>query len=116
MSENNNKTIKMEDISSTSKSYQVIDNINNTVSAYTNGIYKNLGNIIKAIAFVIAFALIIVGFIAAFILFTKSIFSAVTSLAVIILCTVVAAIVFFPIFGIGHILCQNNEILKLLNK
>ena len=114
MSENNNnQTIKMEDISSTSKKFRTADN---PIFVYANGIYKNLGNIIKAIAFVLAFLMIILGFILAFILFTKSAFSVVTSLAVIVIFTVLAAIIFFPLFGIGHILCQNNEILKILNK
>ncbi len=114
MSENNNnQTIKMEDISSTSKKFHMV---NKQIFAYTNGIYKNLGNVIKAIAFILAFVIIILGFILAFILFTKTAFSAVISLAVIIICTVFAAIIFFPLFGLGHILCQNNEILKMLNK
>ena len=27
--------------------------------------------------------------------------------------TVFAAIMFFPLYGIGHIICQNNEILRI---
>ncbi len=113
MSEKNNETIKMEDISSMSANHPSTKNL---VSAYTTGLYKNLGNIIKIIAFILAFIMIIIGFIVAFILFTKSALSIVTSLAAIVICTVLAAIIFFPIFGLGHILCQNNEILKMLNK
>lgn len=113
MPENNNENIKFEDISSSSNQFH---KVKKQVDAYSNGIYKNLGNVIKAIAFIIAFAMIILGFILAFILLTKSAFSVVTSLAVIVAFTLLAAIVFFPLFGLGHIVCQNNEIIKLLKK
>jgi len=110
---NKNQSTEMEDISSVSEKFLALKN---PVSTYTTGLYKNLGNIIKVIAFVIAFAVIILGFLLGFLLLTKAAFSIVTTLAVIIIFTVLAAILFFPLFGLGHILCQNNEILKLLNK
>ena len=114
MSENNkNQFPEMEDISSMSVEFKAKKN---PVMAYAGGLYKHLGNIIKAIAFIAAFAIIIVGFAIAFLLFSKTAFSIMLSLAVVIIFTVIAACVFFPIFGLGHILCQNNEILKTLNK
>lgn len=114
MSENNTNNVPpMEDISSTSAEYKAKKN---PVLAYTSGLYKNLGNVIKAIAFALAFLIIIVGFVVAFFLFSKISFSIILSLAAIIVFTLVAACVFFPLFGLGHILCQNNEILKMLNK
>lgn len=107
MTENNQNPIpEMEDISSTSKEFR---EQKNPVMNYANGIFKNLGNIIKAIAFVIAFGVIIVGFVIAALLS-----SFVLSLGVIIVFTIIAACLFFPIYGIGHIVCQNNEILKQL--
>ncbi len=113
MAENNtNPTPEMEDISSVSNEYRAKKN---PVLAYTSGLYKNLGNIIKVIAFVLAFLMIIIGFVVAFFLFTKTSFSLIIGLASVIICTVLAAIIFFPLFGLGHILCQNNEILKMLN-
>lgn len=114
MPENNKNQIpEMEDISSTSVEFRAKKN---PVMAYSSGLYKNLGNVIKAIAFVIAFAVILVGFVVAFFLFSKTSFSIVLSLAAIIIFTLIAACIFFPLFGLGHILCQNNEILKMLNK
>lgn len=114
MSESNkNQSIEMEDISSVSEKYRALKN---PVTAYTTGLYKNLGNIIKTIAFILAFIMIILGFLLAFLLLTRAAFSIVTSFAVIIIFTILAAILFFPLFGLGHILCQNNEILKLLSK
>ena len=114
MSENEKIEInEMEDISSTSIEFKAKEN---PVLAYTNGLYKNLGNIIKVIAFALAFLIIIVGFLIAFFLFTKTALSMAINLAIVIVFTILAAVVFFPIFGLGHILCQNNEILKMLNK
>lgn len=114
MSENNeNRMPEMEDISSTSVEYRAKKN---PVLAYTSGLYKNLGNVIKAISFVIAFAVIILALIVAFFLFTKTTLGVIISLAVVLFGVIVAACIFFPLFGLGHILCQNNEILKMLNK
>lgn len=114
MSENNTeKNLEMEDISSTSAEFKAK---RNPVMAYSSGLYKNLGNVIKVIAFALAFVIIIVGFVAAFLLFSKTAFSIALSLAVVIIFTLIAACIFFPLFGLGHILCQNNEILKMLNK
>ena len=113
MSNDINQPMEMEDISSMSAEFRAK---RNPVLAYSNGLYKNLGNIVKAIAFILAFAIIILGFVVAFFLFSKTAFSIAISFAAIIVFTLIAAIVFFPIFGIGHILCQNNEILKVLNK
>ncbi len=114
MSENNkNFAPEMEDISSTSVEFRAKKN---PVMAYTSGLYKNLGNVIKAIAFVLAFLIIIIGFVVAFFLFSKTAFSIAISLAAIVAFTLIAACIFFPLFGLGHILCQNNEIMKMLNK
>ena len=99
MSENNkNNATTMEDISSVSKEHSSNSNI---VTAYTTGLYKNLGNIIKAIAFIIAFLIIIVGFFVAFFLFAKTSFSIILSLAAVVASTVFAAIIFFLIFEIS---------------
>lgn len=111
--ENMTPITEMEDISSTTEQFRAKKD---PIAAYSNGLYKNLGNIIKATAFVVGFAVIIVGFIVAFFLFSKSFLSMVLSLAIIIAFTVIAACFFFPIFGIGYIICQNEEILELLKK
>lgn len=86
----------------------------NSIIGYLNGIFSNLGNVIKIAAFVLAFGIILFSLILAVVLLTKTTFSALTSLAVIILGTIFAGICFFPIYGIGHIVCQNKEILEKL--
>ncbi len=103
----------MEEISSTSKKAR--EN-KNPVMAYADGIYKNLGNVIKVVAFIQAFIFIILGFVIAFVLFSKTSFSIALGLGVIIVFTIIAAFVFFPTFAIGQVLCQNNEILRQLNQ
>lgn len=110
---NQNQIPEMEDISSASEEFKAKKD---PIGTYGNALYKNLGNIIKAISFVLAFGVIIIGFLAAFLLFTKTAISIVITLAVIVIFTFMAACVFFPIYGIGHIVCQNNEILKKLDK
>lgn len=110
MSTNSNNLPDMEDISSTSKK------VENPAMIYADGIYKNLGNVVKAISFILCIGIIILSFIVAFFVFSKTAFSIALSLCIIIFGTVLAAIVFFPIYAVGHIVCQNNEILKRLNK
>lgn len=113
MSKNNEEvTPVIEDISSTSEEFRANKN---PVDAYVNGIYKNTGNIIKAIAFIICFGFIILSFVAAFFLFTKSTLSIAISIGVLLAGTLFSLIIFYPIYGIGCVICQNNEILKKLN-
>ncbi len=105
------KNIPIEEISSTSKKAN-----NNPITAYADGIYSNLGNVIKVVAFIQAFVFIILGFVLAFLLFSKTSFSISIGLGFIIAFTLIAAFVFFPTYAIGQVLCQNNEILKKLNE
>ena len=114
MSENNQYPIhEMEDITSASEEFKAKKD---PVGTYGNALYKNLGNVIKSIAFILSFGVILIGFLAAFLLFTKTTMSVILTFAIIIFFTLIAASVFFPIYGIGHIVCQNNEILEKLEK
>ncbi len=101
----------MEEITSSSKK-----TTNNPITAYADGIYNNLGNVIKVVAFIQAFVFIILGFVLAFLIFSKTSFSISIGLGLIIAFTLIAAFVFFPTYAIGQVLCQNNEILKKLNE
>ena len=101
----------MEDISSTSAEYRAKKD---PIDAYGKSMFKNLGNIIKAIAFILGFGVISLSLLLAFFLFSKSLLSLFISLAVILIGTLFAAVLFFPIYGIGHIIHQNEQILKRL--
>lgn len=104
---------KFEELNSKSENF-VEDK--NPIETYGNGIFKNLGGIIKAISFIIAFFIIALSFVAAFFIFSKQAFYMALAIAIIIFGTVLAAIVMFLIYGLGHVICQNNEILKHLKK
>ena len=88
---------------------------NAVLDTYGNFCFKNLGNIIKVISFVVAFGIIILSLILALTLFKARTGLTMLSLLTIIGGTAFAAIVFFPLYGIGHIICQNNEILRIFN-
>lgn len=88
--------------------------INEPVEKYGNAIANNLGYIIKAISFVVAFAIIILTFAVAFLVFSKQPLYIALSLGIVIVGTVLAAISMFLIYGLGHLIIQNNEILKRL--
>lgn len=113
----------MEDISSTSASYRkksikaenVAKNAAKYVNTYSKSIFKNLGNIIKGIAFVIAFAIIGVSFLLAYFLYSPDALYMAISIGIVLFGTMVAAIVLFLIYGMGQIICQNDEILRRLD-
>ena len=64
MQENNiNANEVIEDISSTSAEFRAKKN---PVMAYTGGLYKNLGNVVKVIAFAVGFFIIILSLAVAF--------------------------------------------------
>ena len=104
----------IQDISSTSREFR--ERNAGPVSNYKKGIFKNIGMIVKAISFIVAFAIIIVSFVIAFFLFSKEVTYMAISLAVIIFGTVFALITMFLIYGMGHILCQNEELIKRLKR
>lgn len=89
--------------------------INSVYDTYGNFCFRALGNIIKVISFIVAFGLIIVSLVLAFTIFKAKAGLSLISLLIIIGGTVIAAMLFFPIYGIGHIICQNNEILRIFN-
>lgn len=86
------------------------------IKAYGNGISRHLGVIIKIISFIIAFACLAIGGVLALLLYRLDGFFASIALAIFILSAVIATISLFVFYGIGHVICQNNEILRRLNE
>lgn len=125
MEESNNQFEEFEDISSSSpksKARVIAENTLNTVrdttvkavDTYSNSAITHIDKYIKTIAFIVAIALALV-FIAvgALILYLdKSMF--IISLGIFVVGLVISLITLFLIYGIGHIITQNNEILKKL--
>ena len=79
-----------------------------------NTSFKSLGNIIKVISFIVAFAIVVVHVIAAYILFAFRPLYLAFCFGIVTFGLVVALIVLLLIFALGHILNQNYEILTIL--
>ena len=100
----------MENISSKSKDFKLKD----PVDLYGKFIYRNLGKTIKFIAYLVAIITLFIG-VAAALFIAKSYSGFMTiGFGLLLLFAVVAFIEFFIIYGIGHVIDQNNEILKRL--
>lgn len=113
----NKKDVSVEDISSSSKKFKFDLNfqLKDPVDLYGKLIYNNLGKTLKAIAYIVAIVMVLLGFGAATLIFKKQAAFIALSFAVILVFTAVAAVEFFIIYGLGHSIEQNNEILKRLN-
>lgn len=113
MSKNENNDF-MEDISSSTQKSAFEIAIGEPVEVYGSFIYRHLAGFIKAIAYILAICNIIAGFgVAAFIFKAKLAYIAL-SFAAVLFFSLLAAIVFFIVYGIGHAIQQNNDILKKL--
>lgn len=86
----------------------------NTVDAYAEGAFKNIDKVIKVISFLVSIAtfLIFAG-VAVLLALFDPIFT-VLSIGIAIFGIILSLILLFLIYGLGHIITQNNEILKRL--
>ncbi len=115
MPENNfDRVDDMQDISSTSKEFRERNADLKTV--YKKGLFKNIGNIIKAISFIIAFGIIALSFVLAFFLFSMDVLYMAIATAIVLFGTFTALIVMFLIYGLGQLLCQNEELIKIMRR
>lgn len=127
MSTNNNENeniTEYEDIISSSapkeapnvKSYvsSVIETVGELSENYSENTFNSLGSIIKFIAFIICFVIIGISFIAAYFVYSKLPVYTAISIGIVVIGTCVALVALFLIFGLGQLICQNNEILARL--
>lgn len=109
----NNEDFLFEDISSStipkSKS-----SLRMVTENYGNGVFKHLDKIIKAISFIVAIAILLVFAAAAAVLVMLDKIFAVVSVAFFIVGIILALISLFLIYAVGHLISQNNEIIKRL--
>ncbi|MBR4910781.1 MAG: hypothetical protein IKZ47_05625 [Clostridia bacterium] len=77
-------------------------------------VYKNIAKVIKLIAYVVAIATIVIGIAIAFFIFKHVDKFVAISYAIVLGSAIIAFIEFFIIYGIGHIIEQNDKILKRL--
>lgn len=101
----------IEDISSKSKYFKE----NDPIDKYGKYLYRNIDKIIKIIAYIVAGFTIIAGFAGAIFIRSKIVGFSIIGFGIFFLCAVFAFIEFFIIYGIGHLIEQNNEIIKKLN-
>ena len=101
-----------EDISSSSQPIPQKKTVIDYADNYGNFIFKNISKIIKGIAFAVAAAIIIVFAVIAFLLIKLDSFFVVVAIGLGIVGIILAAICLFLIYGLGHIISQNDEILR----
>ena len=85
-----------------------------SVDKYGSAGITNIDKIIKAIAFVVSIAVLLLFVAAAVILFILDKMFMILSAVIIAIGIVIALISLFLIYGLGQIISQNNEILKKL--
>ena len=90
-------------------------NLKNPVDVYGKFLYRNLSKTVKFIAYVVAVITLIIGVVAAFLISKSHDGFLAVAIGLFLAFAVIAFIEFFIIYGIGHIIDQNNEILKKLN-
>ena len=106
-----------EDISSSSKGYKYkskLKQIPKSLDKYGDGALTKIDKVIKIISFVVAISIALVfALIAIALLLIDKVFL-LLAIGVLIIGIALALIALFLIYGLGHIITQNNEILKRL--
>ena len=109
----NNEDFMFEDISSSSLP-KTKSSLKAVSQNYGNGVFKHLDKIIKAISFIVSLGILLMfAAVAAVLVMLDKIF-AVVAVAVFIVGIILSLMVLFLIYAVGHLISQNNEILKRL--
>lgn len=112
---NNNNDLFFEDISSSSVP-KTKSSLKAATQNYGNGVFKHLDKIIKAISFIVALGILLAfTAIAAVLIMLDKIF-AVVAVGVFIVGIILSIISLFLIYATGHLISQNNEIIKLIKR
>ena len=109
----NNEDFMFEDISSSSFP-KTKSSLKAVSQNYGNGVFKHLDKIIKAISFIVSLGILLMfAAVAAVLVMLDKIF-AVVAVAVFIVGIILSLMVLFLIYAVGHLISQNNEIIKRL--
>lgn len=109
----NNEDLMFEDISSSSLP-KTKSSLKAVSQNYGNGVFKHLDKIIKAISFIVSLGILLMfAAVAAVLVMLDKIF-AVVAVAVFIVGIILSLMVLFLIYAVGHLISQNNEIIKRL--
>ena len=109
----NNEDLMFEDISSSSLP-KTKSSLKAVSQNYGNGVFKHLDKIIKAISFIVSLGILLMfAAVAAVLVMLDKIF-AVVAVVVFIVGIILSLMVLFLIYAVGHLISQNNEIIKRL--
>ena len=109
----NNEDLMFEDISSSSLP-KTKSSLKAVSQNYGNGVFKHLDKIIKAISFIVSLGILLMfAAVAAVFVMLDKIF-AVVAVVVLIVGIILSLMVLFLIYAVGHLISQNNEIIKRL--
>lgn len=114
---NNTSDFIYEDISSSSTAYKYknkLKKIPKAIDKYGDGAFTKIDKVIKIISFIVAISIVLVFAVIAVALFLIDKVFTLLAIGVLIIGIVLALISLFLIYGLGHIITQNNEILKRL--
>lgn len=108
----NNEVNEMvfEDISSSSTKRKR----DTAASEYAEGAFKNIDKVIKAISFLLSIATLLFFIAVAVVLFLFDSVFLILSIGILIFGILLSLIILFLIYGLGHMITQNKEILKRL--
>ena len=112
---NSENEVVFEDISSSTPAHKYKEKVEKAVKAvddYGEGAFKHIDKIIKVISFIVAIGVFLVFAAGAVVLYMLDKVFMLIALGVLILGVIFALISLFIIYGIGHIITQNKEILK----
>ncbi len=104
-------TFVYEDIRSSSKKSGTVKR---SIQNYGNGVFRHLDKVVKTIAFLVSLAVLLIFAAGALILWKLDHTFTLIALCVLVAGALLALITLFLIYAIGHIISQNNEILKHL--
>ena len=102
-----------EDISSSTVPHTK-SSIKAVTQNYGNGMFRHIDKIIKAISFIVSVAILLIFVAGAVVLFMLDKIFAVVSVALVIVGIILSIITLFLRYAVGHIVSQNNEIIKRL--
>lgn len=101
----------MQNISSKSKGFVFKD----PIDLYGSFLHRNLGKVIKLVAYVVGIVTFLFGLVGAYFIGSKQFKFVIIAIAVILVSAIFALIEFFIIYGLGHIIEQNNEMMNRLD-
>ncbi len=106
--------MEFEDIRSSSTPTPKKESIRYAAQNYGNGVARHLDKVIKAISFIVALCVLLIFVVGALILVKLDKIFSIVALCVLIVGILLALIILFLIYAIGHLISQNNEIIRRL--